>query len=61
MHKFDHDDLSVDQFLDKSASYVLMILLVDHYSAPVVPTPNPLSSHPPLNLPSSMPTIHDHC
>lgn len=61
MYKFDHSGVSIDQYLHKSASYVLMILLVDHYSMPLAPMPDPLSAHPLVNLPSSMPTIHNHC
>ena len=61
MHKFEPQDLSIDQYLHISASYVLIILLVDHYSAPVAPMPDPLSAHLLVNLPSSMPTIHNHC
>ena len=41
MHKFDHSGLSIDQYLHKSASYVLMISLVDHYSTPLAPRPDP--------------------
>ena len=57
----DLQDLSIHQALYIPASYVLMILLFDHYSASVAPRPAALSAHPPFNLPSSMPAIHDHC